>query len=106
MRRRLQPTTACSKASSFSTDDPGAGRAVPELSQPAGELSAGNAGLHAAGSRWPDCVTTQISAFAPNFQTPYAEQANLSVQHEFGDNIVGYRQLCMCTACTCSARWT
>lgn len=34
-------------------------------------------------------VTTQISAFSPNFQTPYAEQANLTAQHEFGRNIVG-----------------
>ena len=34
-------------------------------------------------------VTTQISAFAPNFQTPYAEQANLTLQHEFGAKIVG-----------------
>ena len=33
-------------------------------------------------------VTTQISAFAPNFQTPYTEQANLTLQHEFGRNIV------------------
>jgi hypothetical protein len=34
-------------------------------------------------------VTTQISAFAPNFQTPYTEQANLAMQHEFGRNIIG-----------------
>jgi len=34
-------------------------------------------------------VTTDISAFAPNFQTPYTEQANLTVQREFGRNIVG-----------------
>ncbi|MGA2902352.1 MAG: TonB-dependent receptor [Candidatus Korobacteraceae bacterium] len=34
-------------------------------------------------------VTTDISAFAPNFQTPYTEQANLTVQHEFGRSIVG-----------------
>ena len=33
-------------------------------------------------------VTTDISAFAPNFQTPYTEQANLTVQHQFGDSIV------------------
>ena len=33
-------------------------------------------------------VTTSISAFAPNFQTPYTEQANLTVQHQFGKNIV------------------
>ena len=33
-------------------------------------------------------VTTQISAFAPNFQTPYTEQANLTMQREFGRNIV------------------
>ena len=33
-------------------------------------------------------LTTSISAFAPNFQTPYTEQANLTVQHEFGRNIV------------------
>jgi hypothetical protein len=32
-------------------------------------------------------VTTDISAFAPNFQTPYTEQANLTVQHQFGNNI-------------------
>ncbi len=29
-------------------------------------------------------LTTQISAFAPNFQTPYVEQANLTVEHELG----------------------
>jgi len=34
-------------------------------------------------------VTTSISAFAPNFQTPYSEQANLAVQHQFGHSIVG-----------------
>jgi hypothetical protein len=33
-------------------------------------------------------VTTNISAFAPNFQTPYTEQANLTVQHQFGNSIV------------------
>ena len=33
-------------------------------------------------------VTTDISSFAPNFQTPYTEQANVGVQHEFGRNIV------------------
>jgi TonB dependent receptor-like, beta-barrel len=33
-------------------------------------------------------VTTQISAFAPNFQTPYTEQANLTLQHDFA-KIVG-----------------
>ena len=27
-------------------------------------------------------LTTQVSAFAPNFQTPYVEQANLTLQHE------------------------
>ena len=34
-------------------------------------------------------VTTQISAFSPNFQTPYTEQATLGMQREFGDKIVG-----------------
>jgi hypothetical protein len=34
-------------------------------------------------------VTTQISAFAPNFQTPYTEQANLSLEREFGAKVVG-----------------
>lgn len=34
-------------------------------------------------------VTTQISAFAPNFQTPYTEQANLSLEREFGSKVVG-----------------
>ncbi|MGB8769034.1 MAG: TonB-dependent receptor, partial [Candidatus Korobacteraceae bacterium] len=34
-------------------------------------------------------VTTQVSAFAPNFQTPYTEQANLSLEHDFGAQIVG-----------------
>ena len=29
-------------------------------------------------------VTTQVSAFATNFQTPYVEQANLTVEHELG----------------------
>jgi hypothetical protein len=33
-------------------------------------------------------LTTNISAFAPNFRTPYTEQANITVQHEFGDHIV------------------
>ena len=33
-------------------------------------------------------LTTQISAFATNFQTPYVEQANLSLQREFGYQIV------------------
>ena len=34
-------------------------------------------------------VTTQISAFATNFQTPYTEHANLTLEHEFGTKIVG-----------------
>jgi hypothetical protein len=34
-------------------------------------------------------LTTQVSAFAPNFQTPYAERANLTVQRDFGHNVVG-----------------
>ncbi len=34
-------------------------------------------------------VTTQISAFAPNFQTPYTEQANLSLERELGAKVVG-----------------
>jgi Carboxypeptidase regulatory-like domain/TonB dependent receptor len=34
-------------------------------------------------------ATTQISAFASNFQTPYTEQANLSLEREFGSKIVG-----------------
>ncbi|MGC2109450.1 MAG: carboxypeptidase regulatory-like domain-containing protein [Candidatus Korobacteraceae bacterium] len=33
-------------------------------------------------------LTTQISAFAPNFQTPYTEKASLEVQRELGRNIV------------------
>lgn len=33
-------------------------------------------------------VTTNISAFAPNFQTPYTEQANVGLEHEFGRSIV------------------
>ncbi len=33
-------------------------------------------------------VTTDISAFAPNFQTPYTEQANLTVEHQFGDSMI------------------
>ncbi len=33
-------------------------------------------------------LTTQISAFAPNFQTPHTERANLAVQKELGRNIV------------------
>jgi hypothetical protein len=32
-------------------------------------------------------VTTQISAFASNFQTPYVEQAHLTVERELGRNI-------------------
>jgi hypothetical protein len=33
-------------------------------------------------------LTTQISAFSPNFQTPHTEQANVSVQRELGRNVV------------------
>ena len=33
-------------------------------------------------------LTTQISAFAPNFQTPHSEQANVSVQHQLGRNLI------------------
>ena len=33
-------------------------------------------------------LTTQISAFSPNFQTPHTEQANISVQRELGHSIV------------------
>ena len=59
----------------------------PTYPYPAGELSAGtlvcNPPTSVAG-----LLTTSISAFAPNFQTPYTEQANLTVQHEFGRNIV------------------
>jgi hypothetical protein len=33
-------------------------------------------------------LNTQISAFAPNFQTPYVEQANLSLQRDLGRKIV------------------
>jgi len=33
-------------------------------------------------------ITTQISAFAPNFQTPYTEQANLTMEHQFGAKIM------------------
>ena len=32
-------------------------------------------------------VTSQVSAFAPNFQTPYVEQANLTIEREFGAKI-------------------
>jgi Carboxypeptidase regulatory-like domain len=32
-------------------------------------------------------VTTQVSAFAPNFQTPYVEQANLTVERELGARV-------------------
>jgi len=32
-------------------------------------------------------LTTQVSAFAPNFQTPYVEQANLTLEHELGAKI-------------------
>lgn len=32
-------------------------------------------------------LTTQVSALAPNFQTPYVEQANLTLEHEFGAKI-------------------
>lgn len=34
-------------------------------------------------------VTTQVSAFAPNFQTPYVEQANVGLEHEFGQHLLG-----------------
>jgi outer membrane receptor protein involved in Fe transport len=33
-------------------------------------------------------VTTQVSAFSPNYQTPYTEQANLSLERNLGANIV------------------
>jgi hypothetical protein len=33
-------------------------------------------------------LTNTVSAFAPNFQTPHSEQANVGVQREFGRNIV------------------
>ena len=33
-------------------------------------------------------LTTQISAFAPNFQTPYTEQGNITVQRELGKHMV------------------
>ena len=32
-------------------------------------------------------LTTQVSAFAPNFQTPYVEQANLTVERELGAKV-------------------
>ena len=32
-------------------------------------------------------LTTQVSAFAPNFQTPYVEQANLTLEKELGRNV-------------------
>jgi hypothetical protein len=32
-------------------------------------------------------MTTQISAFAPNFQTPHTEQANVSIERQLGRNI-------------------
>lgn len=32
-------------------------------------------------------LTTDISAFAPNFQTPHTEQANLSIQRELARNV-------------------
>jgi hypothetical protein len=34
-------------------------------------------------------LTSTVSAFAPNFQTPYTEKASLTVQREFGWKIVG-----------------
>ena len=34
-------------------------------------------------------LTTTVSAFAPNFQTPHTEQANVAVERQFGDHIVG-----------------
>ena len=34
-------------------------------------------------------LTTTVSAFAPNFQTPYTEQGNLTVEGELGAKIVG-----------------
>lgn len=33
-------------------------------------------------------LTTQISAFSPNFQTPHTERANISVQRELARNVV------------------
>jgi len=32
-------------------------------------------------------LTTQVSAFAPNFQTPYVEQASLTAEHELGKQL-------------------
>lgn len=33
-------------------------------------------------------LTTQVSAFSPNFQTPHSQQANVSIQRELGGNII------------------
>ena len=34
-------------------------------------------------------ATSTVSAFAPNFQTPYTDQASLTIEHDFGNKIVG-----------------
>lgn len=33
-------------------------------------------------------LTTTVSAFSPNFQTPYTDQASLTVEHELGQKII------------------
>jgi hypothetical protein len=33
-------------------------------------------------------LTTTVSAFSPNFQTPYTDQASLTVEHELGKKII------------------
>lgn len=34
-------------------------------------------------------LTTTVSAFSPNFQTPYTDQASLTLEHEFPQKIIG-----------------
>ena len=42
-------------------------------------------------------LTTTVSAFSPNFQTPYTDQASFTVEHELGRKIIAIGQLSVCT---------
>ena len=68
-------------------DGPSTSRFISNLPQSTGELPTGTAICNPPASL-AGLVTTQISAFSPNFQTPYTEQANLTMQREFGRNII------------------
>ncbi len=48
-------------------------------------------------------LTTQVSAFAPNFQTPYVAQANLTVERELGAKSDSFGQLSVRPRCPSDA---